>query len=84
MTHVAICVLCKSRYEPEETVYGPRLLKEFDDYTVDVRLEQFRKVKPNHGTVEFIDFDSPKGQRLLQKMHDELLQHLQEALDEEE
>jgi len=58
-------------------------LKEFDGYTVDLRLEQFRKVKPNHGAVQFIDFDSPKGQRLLQKMHDELLQQLQEQLDED-
>lgn len=43
---------------------GVRILPEFNGYTVDVRLKQFRKVssEPN---IEFIDFDSEKGKTLL-------------------
>ena len=33
-------------------------------FTVDMRLRQFRKVDPKRG-MEFIDFDSPKGEQLL-------------------
>ena len=38
-----------------------RILPTFRGYTVDVRLEEFRKVAPK---LVFIDFDSPKGERL--------------------
>jgi len=41
-----------------------RRLPVFRGYTVDERLRQFRKV-PLNGWPEFIDFDSPEGQRLL-------------------
>ncbi len=38
-------------------------LPEFEGYFVDVRLRQFRKVHKQ--TVEFIDFDSEKGEKIL-------------------
>ena len=41
-----------------------RALPTFKGYVVDVRLREFRKADP--GTVmEFIDFDSPKGDPIL-------------------
>jgi len=41
-----------------------RKLPVFRGYTVDMRLRQFRKVS-RLGSIEFIDFDSPKGAELL-------------------
>ena len=45
---------------------SPRRLPEFLGYTVDERLREFRKVVYGK-SIEFIDFDSPKGIRLLKK-----------------
>jgi hypothetical protein len=45
----------------------PRELPTFRGYTVDERLKEFRKAE--HGkTLEFIPFDSPKGQEILKEM----------------
>jgi len=38
----------------------------FDGYTIDVRLKQFRRVSSHNG-IEFVDFDSPKGDLLLER-----------------
>lgn len=38
-------------------------LPEFEGYTVDVRLRQFRRV--HQQSIEFIDFNSTSGQKLL-------------------
>ena len=43
---------------------GIGFLPVFNGYTVDVRLKQFRKVNKDT-SIEFIDFDSEKGKRLL-------------------
>ena len=40
------------------------VLPTFKGYTVDARLGQFRKVFKN-GVIEFLDFDTDKGDRLL-------------------
>ena len=40
-------------------------LPTFEGYTVDIRLKEFRKVDPHRG-MEFIPFDSPVGDRLLE------------------
>jgi len=40
------------------------ILPTFKGYTVDIRLKQFRKVSPGL-KIRFIDFDSPKGNKLL-------------------
>ncbi len=46
---------------------SPRKLPEFNGYTVDERLREFRKVV--HGkSIEFIDFESKKGKKLLKQM----------------
>lgn len=43
-------------------------LPEFNGYTVDEKLKQFRKVDRDEPSIEFIDFDSEKGQELLDEM----------------
>ena len=73
-----LCELCQSAYEPEE-VSGVRKLKEFRGYTVDLRLQQFRKIA--YGNLpEFIEFKSTKGQRLLAQMHEKEMQHARTKL----
>ena len=37
----------------------------FKGYTVDERLRQFRKVDRSKPCIDFVDFDSEKGQELL-------------------
>lgn len=42
----------------------PRTLPEFEGWTVDVRLRQFRRAE--YGvTLEYVPFDSPQGRALL-------------------
>jgi deoxycytidine triphosphate deaminase len=43
---------------------GPAFLPKLNGYTVDVRLQQFRNVNKDNG-IEFVDFDSEKGKRIL-------------------
>lgn len=46
---------------------SPRRLPEFNGYTVDERLGEFRRVV--HGkSIKFIDFESKKGRKLLKQM----------------
>lgn len=45
-------------------------LPEFKGYTVDERLKQFRKVDRDKPSIEFVDFDSEKGQELLDEMQE--------------
>ena len=44
----------------------PRKLDTFKGYTVDFRLREFRQLIPGK-KVEFVPFNSPKGQRLLKE-----------------
>ena len=70
MEEVYICDLCQRAYEPEE-INGVRKLKEFNGYTVDLRLQQFRMME--FGKLpEFIDFASSQGRTLLAQMHEEV------------
>ena len=74
MDEVYICELCLQAYEPEEEELaegGVRKLKTFKGYTVDFRLQQFRKMEFGKRP-EFIDFASPKGRALLAQMHEEV------------
>jgi hypothetical protein len=65
---VYICELCQRAYEPEE-INGVKKLKEFQGYTVDLRLQQFRKMA--YGKLpDLIEFASPKGKKLLAQMHE--------------
>jgi len=52
------CLVCQLAYGSEEVVPGGiKKLKKFKGYTVDLRLQQFRKV--SYGKLpQFIDFDS--------------------------
>lgn len=68
MDEVYICELCQRAYEPDE-INGVKKLKEFKGYTVDLRLQQFRKMEYGK-TPKFIDFASPEGQKLLAQMHE--------------
>ena len=45
-----------------------RKLPEFKGYTIDERLRQFRKVDMDKPSIEFVDFDSDEGQKLLDEM----------------
>ncbi len=77
MPYIHICEHCQQAYEPEE-VRGVRTLKRFRGYTVDLRLQEFRKVRVanyRNGVyedryIEFVPFDSPKGKKLLAQMHE--------------
>ena len=74
MDEINICELCQLAYEPEE-MNGVRKLKEFKGYTVDLRVQQFRKLV--HGKLfgdwlDFIEFASPKGKKLLAQMHEKV------------
>ena len=42
-----------------------RKLPTFRGYTVDLRLKEFRRVPKGHGRIEFVPFDSEKGDELL-------------------
>jgi len=71
---VYVCELCLLAYEPEE-MNGVRKLKEFKGYTVDLRVQQFRKIiygKAFGERLEFIQFTSPKGKKLLAQMHEQV------------
>ncbi len=70
MEEVYICELCQRAYEPEE-INGVRKLKMFKGYSVDLRLQQFRKMEDGK-LPQFIDFTSPKGKKFLALMHEEV------------
>jgi len=46
-------------------------LPNFKGYTVDQRLKQFRKVDREKPSIDFVDFDSEEGQKLLEEMEKE-------------
>jgi hypothetical protein len=72
MENVYLCELCLRAYEPEE-INGVRRLKQFQGYTVDLRLQQFRKIEMDK-LPEFIDFASSPGRKLLDLMHTQVTQ----------
>jgi hypothetical protein len=43
-------------------------LPTFKGYTVDARLRQFRKVDMTKPSIKFVEFDSPKGKKLLEEL----------------
>jgi hypothetical protein len=67
-----MCELCQRVYAPEPS-HGVRQLKVFRGYTVDIRLQEFRKSEVGRGLV-FVPFTSSKGQWLLTQMHEEVMQ----------
>ena len=82
MEDIHLCELCREAYEPEEVVPGGiRKLKEVNGYTVDLRLQEFRKV-PYGKLPEFIAFTSTKGQTLLAQMHEKAMQQARTNLDD--
>ena len=48
-------------------------LPEFKGYTIDGRLRQFRKVDRSgeNPSIEFVDFDSEEGEKLLEEMNED-------------
>ena len=66
-----ICELCQLAYEPETMKHGGRKLKEFKGYTVDLRLQEFRKMELGK-LPQFIEFASLEGRALLSKVHEEV------------
>lgn len=59
-------------FGPTKNMSGPNRLREYKGYTVDFRVQEFRKI-PLDGPHEFIDFDSPEGQEILWQMHEEAI-----------
>ncbi len=55
-----------------------RQLPTFKGYTVDVRLKQFRRVDSLWG-MEFIDFDIPQGEALLEELVESINAETQEG-----
>lgn len=45
-------------------------LPEFKGYTVDKRLKQFRKVDRDKPSIDFVDFDSKEGKKLLDEFEE--------------
>ena len=72
MDDVYICELCFLAFEPTAigTVDGLKRLKKFRGYTVDLRLREFRNI--NRNPMQFIEFTSPKGKKLLAQMHEKV------------
>ena len=70
MGEVYICELCQRAYEPE-MINGVRKLKAFKGYIVDLRLQEFRKMKLGNQP-QFIEFASLEGRALLFRMHEEV------------
>jgi len=68
------CWMCEGVFGPKE-INGVRQLQTFKGYTVDFRLRQFRKV-PSDAWPEFIDFDSPEGEKLCDEMHEEAIKEI--------
>ena len=46
-------------------------LPKFKGYTVDARLKQFRKVDMKKPSIEFVEFNSEKGKKLLDEYEDQ-------------
>jgi hypothetical protein len=46
-------------------------LPEFKGYTIDERLKQFRKVDREKPSIEFVEFNSEKGKKLLDEYEDQ-------------
>ncbi len=57
-----------------------KIVPVFQGYTVDVRLKEFRKVDPEWG-MEFVSFDSDKGDIMLQGFIDTIDADTREGLD---
>ena len=70
------CAICERIFGPKE-IDGIGQLQTFKGYTVDFRLKQFRKIPPD-ALPEFIDFDSPAGEKLCNEMHEEAVKRLNE------
>ena len=75
MDEMYICELCQRAYEPKKIKDGVWELPRFKGYTVDLMLQQFRKME--YGKIfgerlQFIQFTSPKGKKLLDLMHEEV------------
>lgn len=62
-----MCTKCLDLFAPV-IINGVGILKGFQGYTVDLRLQHFRKVEIGE-PIEFISFSSNKGKNLLHEMH---------------
>ena len=68
-----ICELCQEAYEADELSTGVKVLKTFHGYTVDLRLQEFRKMEYGEQP-QFIPFRSKAGEKLLTLLHEEVTQ----------
>lgn len=75
------CWMCEGVFGPKE-INGVRELQIFKGYTVDFKLRQFRKI-PLDEWPEFIEFDSPEGEKLCYEMHEEATKRLNDKFGKE-
>lgn len=75
------CWICEGVFGTKE-IDGIGHLQTFKGYTVDFKLKEFRKIPPD-ALSEFIDFDSPTGEKLCYEMHEEAVGQLNERLGKE-
>lgn len=75
------CWMCEAVYGTKQ-IDGVGVLQTFKGYTVDFRLKQFRKV-PLDALPEFIDFDSPEGEKVCREMHEEAVKKLNKEFGKE-
>src|SRR5215213_8523428 len=60
-------VFCDAEPEEETEVEQPYQLPTFKGYTIDMRLQEFRKVASGE-KLEFIPFNSPEGKKLFAEL----------------
>lgn len=76
--HSNDCKACRYVFGTKE-VNGVGVLGIFKGHTVDFKLSQFRKVSLDGGEcgpIEFIDFDSQDGKKLVSAMHKAAIKEL--------
>jgi hypothetical protein len=70
MAEVYACALCRQAYQSRK-VQGVWVLPRFEEYTVDLRLQEFRTVSASDG-LSIVPFESTKGRTLLERMHQQM------------
>jgi len=75
MSDPYLCEMCRRAYKPKAVrgpVRGVWELKAFQGYTVDLSLQEFRKITAGKG-LQQVTFASAQGQKLLQQMHQQVM-----------
>jgi len=65
------CIPCLIWYAPQTLPSGLRQLSTINDYFIDFRLKEFRKVvtTPDSEAIKYVSFQSQQGKALFRIMH---------------